>query len=234
MSRRSISPMSPCYVSPKSTLREQDDPNLSRTSRFAHEPVRADTMWSLSARSGSDPSGRASPGTHPPDRAGPSRSASYEVSGNASSNNGPTYSMSRGSNRRASRFDPMGSNDEEEDEYEDLGCRHPLRRVNEEGREDGLNLPSIKSLFGPGGDLLQSASWDALIVTVDGQGTPNPSGPVPPHRAPILPPLVPPSPSSSPSTAYRSSRFSSLVFLHYFREWRRMVGPRVRAGTREG
>jgi hypothetical protein len=48
----------------------------------------------------------------------------------------------------------MGSSAEELDEqgYEDLGRRHPLRRVSEEGKEnDQFTLPSIKSLFGAAG-----------------------------------------------------------------------------------
>lgn len=62
--------------------------------------------------------------------------------------------MSAPVNRRASRFDPMDPDggDLDEEGYGDLGSRHPLRRVKEEsGKDEGLSLPSIKSLFGSSG-----------------------------------------------------------------------------------
>lgn len=41
----------------------------------------------------------------------------------------------------------MGGDDEDEG-YEDLGYRHPLRRVKEEDSQGGMvSLPGIKSLF---------------------------------------------------------------------------------------
>jgi len=46
----------------------------------------------------------------------------------------------------------MGRDDEDEDGYEDLGQRHPLRRVAEEDcKEESLTLPGIKALFGVAG-----------------------------------------------------------------------------------
>lgn len=56
--------------------------------------------------------------------------------------------------RRQSRFDPMdpAGEDIEDEGYGDLGSRHPLRRVQEEGKEEVVNLPSLKSLFGPQGE----------------------------------------------------------------------------------
>jgi len=97
--------------------------------------------------------------------------------------------------RRQSRFDPMDPAGEDVDDegYGDLGSRHPLRRVQEEGKEEGVNLPSLKSLFGPQGDRASSSSHHSRD-----------------YSSPTLPPLVPPSPSSSPSATYRSSRYSSL------------------------
>jgi len=59
--------------------------------------------------------------------------------------------------RRQSRFDPMGKDDDMEDDgfpYGELGGRHPLRRVAEEetSKEDGsVSLPGIKALFGVAG-----------------------------------------------------------------------------------
>lgn len=57
--------------------------------------------------------------------------------------------------RRQSRFDPMGREEELDDEgYGELGHRHPLRRVAEEdGKEiaEHVSLPGIQALFGVAG-----------------------------------------------------------------------------------
>jgi hypothetical protein len=53
--------------------------------------------------------------------------------------------------RQPSSFDPMGMEDEMEDEgYGELGNWHPLRRVKEESPsdKDDVKLPGIQSLFG--------------------------------------------------------------------------------------
>jgi hypothetical protein len=50
-------------------------------------------------------------------------------------------------------MDPEG--DEIDDGYGDLGGRHPLRRVAEEGGGEGMSLPSIKTLFGTSGKLIR-------------------------------------------------------------------------------
>lgn len=62
--------------------------------------------------------------------------------------------------RRQSRFDPMGRDEEdmEDDGYEDLGHRHPLRRVQEEGKEEAVSLPSIRNLFSVAGEYRLSDS----------------------------------------------------------------------------
>lgn len=61
--------------------------------------------------------------------------------------------------RRDSRFDPMVKDGEVEDDggYGELGQRHPLRRVQEEEREDGVSLPSIRNLFSVAGMCVQLA-----------------------------------------------------------------------------
>ena len=66
------------------------------------------------------------------------------------------------SRRRQSRYDPVSNDDNEDDNvtyenYGDLGRRHPLRRVSEEGqkeRPENVTLPSIKALFGPNPGML--------------------------------------------------------------------------------
>ena len=56
--------------------------------------------------------------------------------------------------RRSSRLDPMAQGDEEMEDggYGELGNRHPLRRLSEEDKKDGISetvsLPGIKVLFG--------------------------------------------------------------------------------------
>ena len=58
--------------------------------------------------------------------------------------------------RRQSRFDPMANEGEEDEGYGDLGQRHPLRRVQEEEKEDGVSLPSIRNLFSVAGKSFQN------------------------------------------------------------------------------
>ncbi|KAK8864201.1 hypothetical protein IAR55_001447 [Kwoniella newhampshirensis] len=109
--------------------------------------------------------------------------------------------------RRQSRFDPMAGDDDpqiDEEGYGELGQKHPLRRLNEEGsvsrdalRErsrptEAINLPGIKSLFGVAADHPSTPSSSSLFQT------------------PSLPSLIPTSPSGSPNSA-RTSRFSSLA-----------------------
>lgn len=69
---------------------------------------------------------------------------------------GPSKSASMGlPHRRQSRFDPMARDEEDldEDGYGDLGSRHPLRRVQEESKDDSsVSLPSIRNLFSVAGE----------------------------------------------------------------------------------
>ena len=77
--------------------------------------------------------------------------------------------------RRQSRYDPMGREEElDEEGYGELGHRHPLRRVAEEdAKEDGsVSLPGIKSLFGVAGGelavcfpLTRRTSTDSIICS---------------------------------------------------------------------
>jgi hypothetical protein len=64
--------------------------------------------------------------------------------------------------RRQSRFDPMANEGDEDEGYGDLGQRHPLRRVQEEEKEDGVSLPSIRNLFSVAGKSFYTASCVVL------------------------------------------------------------------------
>jgi hypothetical protein len=62
----------------------------------------------------------------------------------------PTRQSSDGGiKRRQSRFDPMGS-DTEDEGYGELGHRHTFRKMNDEEKKgDNFTLPGIKSLLNP-------------------------------------------------------------------------------------
>ena len=64
---------------------------------------------------------------------------------------GANRGMPLAARRRQSRFDPMGRDDEDEEGYGDLGQKNPLRRVEEDAKEESFSLPGIKALFGVAG-----------------------------------------------------------------------------------
>lgn len=82
----------------------------------------------------------------------PQSRTSFSMPSESNTGHGPGRGMPLAVRRRQSRYDPMGRDDEDEDGYEDLGQRHPLRRVAEEDcKEESLTLPGIKALFGVAG-----------------------------------------------------------------------------------
>jgi hypothetical protein len=56
--------------------------------------------------------------------------------------------MDNGGQRRQSRFDPMGS-DADEEGYGDMGQKHNFKKIVEEAKRETFNLPGIKSLLNP-------------------------------------------------------------------------------------
>lgn len=57
-------------------------------------------------------------------------------------------SSENGAKRRQSRFDPMGS-DAEDEGYGELGPRHTFRKLSDGEKKDNFTLPGIKSLLNP-------------------------------------------------------------------------------------
>lgn len=54
----------------------------------------------------------------------------------------------QGGKRRQSRFDPMGS-DADEEGYGDIGHRYTVRKISEDEKASSFSLPGIKSLLNP-------------------------------------------------------------------------------------
>ena len=109
-----------------------------------------------------------------------------------------------GVKRRQSRFDPMGSDAEDEGYGE---YRHTFRKMNDEDkRGDNFTLPGIKSLLNPSNGeqpIVFMSSWS------DREPAGSSSASVSSHQT-SLPSLASNSPGGSPSTI-RSSRYSSLA-----------------------
>ncbi|ORX36873.1 hypothetical protein BD324DRAFT_651350 [Kockovaella imperatae] len=113
---------------------------------------------------------------------------------------GPGYKPGKMANpRRQSRFDPIGREDDlEEDGYDELGSRHPLRRMDESQRRSSeISLPGVKALFGSINDrppTPSSASQSLLYGS-------------------SLPSLRPDSSESSSPSTVRTTRYTSVGSL---------------------
>ena len=112
--------------------------------------------------------------------------------------------------RRQSRFDPMANDDATEEEgYGDLGQRHPLRRVQEEDKDDNVSLPSIRNLFSVAGTSVTFIAGSEVSLCLGENHRASPVGNAPAATASA----GPASPvSSSPTMQDARSRYSGSTF----------------------